>query len=190
MRDTRRSRRPQVETLETMTLLSGVTAMVMPQAPAPAAMTRNLPIPEIVGLNGQASGSYTSSRKISDAGAAYKLEKVSGMFDGYGKGVVTGTLHTPGFIRNSRSVGTLKVALPGGAVFVALSSGSQKSFAGLPSQVSYVITRGTGRFHDAAGDPTGRGVIDVSSRASSGLMIFSGHGKISLNFRPQNVTVA
>lgn len=190
MRDRRRSRQPQVETLEAMTLLSGVTAMVMHPTSALVMPAGTPSTPEIVALNGHASGSYTSSRKFSDAGTAYKLEKVSGTFAGYGRGVVTGTLHTPGFIRNSDTVGTLKVALPGGSVVLALFSGSQKSFAGLPSQLTYVITRGNGKFHDAAGDPTGRGVIDVSSKASSGFVIFNGHGKVGLTFHPQNVTLA
>ena len=35
-------------------------------------------------------------------------------------------------------------------------------------------------FHNAVGDPVGRGVVSVSTKAASGLSLFSGHGKIAL----------
>jgi hypothetical protein len=198
MRDTRRGRRPQVEPLEAMTLLSGVTAMVMPETETPtelmattSAVVSKTPIPEIVALNGKAFGSYSSSRKIPDAGTTYTLNKVAGTFTGYGKGVVTGTLTTPGFIMNAKATGALKVSLTGGTVTLALTSAPQKSFSGLPSKFSYVIVHGTGKFQNAAGDPTGRGVINVSSKASSSVFtLFKGHGKIALAFHAQPVALA
>jgi hypothetical protein len=164
MRNTRRNRRSrplEVEPLESMLLLSTLTPLHSAATAAPTALVMTTPV--VVNLNGTTSGTYTSDQKNPDTGTQYNVTTV-GSFAHYGPATVLGTLHSVGFIANGHATGTLRVFLPGGTLTLELTGPTQPGFSHLPSQFTYVITKGTGKFHNAAGDPIGRGTVDVTLR--------------------------
>ena len=152
---------PAVEQLEAVELLTGLTAISNPPAAAAAPIVSAIPIPIIVGLNGQTHGSYSSQVRIPDTGTIYDLQ-TTGKFHGYGQATVTGTLHTTGFTATGRAFGTLKVVLPQGTLTLTLTGPTQPGFSPLPNTFSFVISNGTGKFHNKVGDPVGRGTVTVT----------------------------
>jgi hypothetical protein len=184
----RRSRPLEVEPMEPKLLLSGANIVSVPPAPEPLLPILRLPLPIIVGLSGTAHGSYTSSQKVPDVGTSYTVS-ASGTFTTYGKAAVSGSLQTPGFIATGKATGTLNLAFVGGTLTLALTGPTEKGFGGLPSEFSFVITKGTGRFHNSVGDPVGKGTVDVSITPGATGTALSGHGLITLTFHPGIVVV-
>jgi hypothetical protein len=176
----RRNRPLEVEALESMMLLSGLTTM---PTMAPVAMT--IPLPIIVGLQGTTRGVYTSSHHNPDTGTSYSVF-TAGTFKHYGPGAVTGNLHSVGFMASGHATGTLQVTLPGGTLTLALTGPTQPGFSPLPTQFSFVITKGTGKFHNAVGDPVGKGTVDVTLKPA----MHGGAGQITLVFHPGVVAIA
>jgi hypothetical protein len=176
-----------VEFLEGKSLLSAVaTAAVPPRAlPAP----QYIPLPIIVSLDGTTRGSFKSSSPVPDVGRTYNV-LATGRFAGYGVGVVSGTLHSLGFIASGQATGTLTVSLPGGTVTLSLTGPSQRGFSPLPTEFSFVVTKGTGKFHNKVGDPVGAGTVDVTLNPVAGSASLRQVGAITLVFHPQWVVIA
>ena len=182
-----RNRRLDVESLESMTLLSGMTAVVGHPLPAAQISSQAIPLPIIVGLKGTTHGTYTSS-SFPDVGTSYSVS-TAGKLSGYGVGTVYGTLHSLGFIASGHASGTLHVVLPGGTLTLKLTGPTQKGFSPLPKQFSFEITKGTGKFHNATGDPVGKGTVNVTIKPGPGAGL-QGHGQVTLTFVPGIVAIA
>jgi hypothetical protein len=103
-------------------------------------------------LNGQLSGSYSSST-FPDVGTTYDLSG-QGQDQLLGPTSVTGRLHSLGFILHGVAGGTLTLSGSRGTVTLELTGPPQDGFAPLPNQFDYVITGGTGAFADATGQGT------------------------------------
>ncbi len=184
-----RNRRLEVESLESMTLLSGMTAVVGHPLPAAQISSQTIPLPIIVGLKGTTHGVYNAS-SFPDVGTSYSVY-TAGKFQGYGPGVVYGTLHSLGFLASGQATGTLHVILPGGTLTLTLTGPTQKGFSPLPKQFSFEITKGTGKFHNATGDPVGKGTVSVALKPGPGAGAgLNGHGQVTLTFVPGIVAIA
>ena len=192
MSDSRRNRknRPlEVEPLEALTLLSGVAGLVASPPIAAAVSTSITSVPVIVPLDGATHGSYRTDRSLPDVGTTYHVTTV-GRFAHLGIGNVSGTLTTLGNIQQGQATGRLLVRLPGGTVTLALTGPTQNGFSTLPSEFSYSIVKGTGKFHNHVGDPVGHGVVDVVIRPPIGGLRGPRFGAISLAFHSLVVVIA
>jgi hypothetical protein len=180
----RRNRPLEVESLESMLLLSTLSV----NSPPVAATT--IPIPIIVGLKGSAHGNYTSEQKNPDTGTTYSVF-TAGRFEHYGPAVVTGSLQSLGNIASGKATGTLHVIVPGGTLTLTLTGPTQPGLSKLPTEFSFVITKGTGKFHNSVGDPVGKGTVDVTLKPNAtGASPAHGHGQVTLVFKPGIVAVA
>jgi hypothetical protein len=190
MRDTHRGRRRRpllVEPLDARTLLSGLATTTLPPVGPPSAQT--IPLPIIVALNGTTRGAYSFVTKNPDIGKSYTVATV-GKFKTYGEGTVVGTLHTLGNVASGHATGTLTVYLPGGTVTLSLTGPLQKGFSPLPTEFSFVITKGTGKFHNAVGDPVGAGTVTLSLKPIPGSTATAGAGQLTMVFHSKPVAIA
>ncbi len=183
-----RNQRLEVESLESMTLLSAMTAVVGHPLPPAQISAQAIPLPIIVGLKGTTHGVYTSS-SFPDVGTSYTVY-TAGKLSGYGTGAVYGTLHSLGFLASGQATGTLHVILPWGTLTLTLTGPTQPGFSPLPKQFSFEITKGTGKFHNAVGDPVGKGTVSVALKPGPGGAGLHGHGQVTLTFVPGIVAIA
>lgn len=191
MHDAHRNRRtwhPEVEALESMTLLSGL-AISSPVVAAAVVTPPGAPIPIIVALNGTTRGVYHTERKAPDTGTSYLVNTV-GRFDDYGPAYVYGELHSLGNVKSGDATGTLHVILPGGTLTLRLTGPEQKGLSKLPGEFTFVITEGTGKFHNKVGDPVGKGVVDVDLKPDSKSKGPIQFGQVTLTFHSRPVVVA
>jgi hypothetical protein len=89
-----------------------------------------------------------------------------------------------GNVFEGRASGSLLVSVPGGTLTLTLTGPIQGGFAALPSKFSFVITRGTGKFHNRVGDPVGRGTVDVLLKPAAASPGTQAQGGITLVFHP------
>src|SRR3954454_4070601 len=113
MRRKRFRAQPQVEGLESMTLLSGAAGMMTGAAPLAAHLSP--PAPQPLVLSGTAHGSYVGHQSNPDTGTQYSLF-AQGRVTPLGQSIVRGSFTTPGFILNGTAQGTLTVSGPRGSV--------------------------------------------------------------------------
>ncbi len=150
MRPSKR-RRPQLEALEAMTLLSAA----MPHGAAQVAASSHK---VHLALNGSIGGPNSSTVTNPDVGASLSLDG-SGRVAPLGQVSSTGSLHMTGFIKTGHATGTLTLEGPKGSVTLALEGPSQAGFSGPPSALTYTITGGTGPYAGA----TGRGTATLTT---------------------------
>src|SRR5262249_26228889 len=139
MRDGDRKRRKRkralgFETLESMTLLSGVWVPgVSGSAPlvAPAATGSSTGMGSVqadaskpVAVNGPVRGVASFDRTLPDAGTTYTLGTI-GRFSGLGHAVVSGTLHSVGFIAQGQATGALTLYAHQGSLSLQLTGPTQ-----------------------------------------------------------------
>jgi hypothetical protein len=67
---------------------------------------------------------------------------------------ISGTLHTPGFILQGHTTGTLVLSSAQGSITLQLVGPPQPGFSPPPSTLQYTITGGTGAYAGAAGQGT------------------------------------
>src|SRR5262249_6256282 len=116
--------------------------VVAPGAPANADQS---------GLDGQVVGTYRTEVTNPDVGATQTLVGV-GVFEQLGEVQVSGTLHTPGFIREGRTPGTLQLSNEFGTVTVQLvGQQPQPGFTPPPDAFDYTIVGGTGAYAGISG---------------------------------------
>ncbi len=179
----RRSRRDQplqVESLEGLTLLSGLAASLAPTAAeitAAAART--------VSLRAHAKGTFTTSHSLPDTGTTYNIV-AKGATVGGARLSVKGDLQTPGFIAQGRTTGTLTVSTARGSLTLLVTGPLQPGFSPLPSKLGFTITGGTGIF---AHNHSGSGTILLTDHVTSPSTSISPSGTISLVFRPGSSVV-
>jgi hypothetical protein len=187
MRQTQRNRRNrplEVEPLESMMLLSGLTMVNRPAMAAP--IVTSMPQPVSVSLSGTTRGIYAFSNFNPDLGTAYSLS-TSGKFANYGPAVVFGNLHSLGNVASGQATGTLFVIVPGGTLTLRLTGPTQPGFSPLPTTFSFVVTKGTGKFHNA---PMGSGTVDVALKPFGSSMNKFGTGQVTLTFHPAAAAMA
>jgi hypothetical protein len=143
-------RRPEVESLESMVLLSGLSIAQRPGAAALVAHEAQTSSP--VQISGTAKGTYAAGRAV---GAPVHFS-AKGSLTPVGRATLTGTLQ----LATASPSGTLTISVKKqGKVFASLTT------AGLGSPVFYTITGGTGTLAGESGSgealvttvPTGRG---------------------------------
>ena len=172
--------RPALESLESMTLLSGVAAM---HAHVPAAEVA--PMPGVISLQGRIQGFYLAHQNNPDTGKVINVFAV-GRINPLGESAVNGTLNTPGFIMSNTVTGNMTVRSRFGSLNLQLTGvESPTSPTSTPSnmELTYTIKSGTGQLQ---GD-TGTGVIDVSLHSfGSAFSRFrgGGFGRVTFNFHP------
>jgi len=184
MRRTNRQRRNRplgFEPLESIRLLSGLT--MAGNGAAEAASTLAFPLPILVALKGVTRGTYTSGSEIPDVGTTYSVH-TSGKFARYGAAAVSGSLHSLGFIAQGKAGGSLLVTVAGGTLTLRLTGPAQQGFSALPNRFSYVITKGTGKFHNQVGDPVGKGTVDVIIMPQGSSTARHAQGSVTLVFHP------
>ena len=165
-------RRPQLETLEAMTLLSGPTAAVV------ATMNHQ------VQLDGTAKGNYHEVIKNPDTGAVYYFFG-SGRGHSAGRVDVTANIHSPGNIANGQSHGMLVLSGPRGSLTLTLTGPPQNGNTPVPDVFSFTITNASGKYRGAHGT----GYIDLgltpkatptpAARTSAGIVV---HGTFTMTF--------
>jgi hypothetical protein len=155
-----RRKRPQLEALEAMTLLSAA----MPQTTAlVAASSHKLHL----ALSGSIGGPSSSAVTNPDVGASFSLDG-SGRVAPLGQVSSTGSLHLTGFIATGHATGTLTLRNAKGTVTLALTGPSQPGFSGPPSSLSYTVTGGTGLYAKATGRGTATLAVTPEQRAPQG----------------------
>jgi hypothetical protein len=101
-------------------------------------------------LNGTLDGRWQVDMSIPDTGEHQTLTG-SGSVTPLGTVQATADLHSPGFISNGRTTGTLVLSNARGTVQISLKGPSQSGFSGPPSTFVYAITGGTGAYAFATG---------------------------------------
>jgi hypothetical protein len=160
MRETRQTR-PQLESLESMTLLSGVAAAALRHNHhAEVVVINNGPTNPNPGtaitLKGTERGLYSAGQQIPDTGKQYTLFAL-GRVTPLGSTFTTGSFHAPGFITTGTVDGSLTVRALRGTLTLHLTGTAPGSSSG-PFDLTYAITQGSGAF---AGN-SGTGTVDIT----------------------------
>lgn len=180
--------RPQLEALESMTLLSGVAAAAVHRPHAEVAAVNNGPTTPgtTITLSGTERGLYFARQQNPDTGKQYSFTAV-GRVSPLGLTFSTGSFHTPGFILNGMVDGSLTLRAPRGLVNVMLSGPAQGPSAGV-FDLTYTITGGTRNF----ANDKGTGPVEVTVRPFGSGSVSSRRGevgRITLNFGAMTTTV-
>jgi hypothetical protein len=166
---------PQVEGLESMTLLSGLATTVH----AAASAMVSTPV-QTISLTGTANGNYISRQSNPDVGTSYNFT-ARGRIAPLGQTFDVGSFRTPGFIQNGQTQGRLTLIGPRGTVRLSIT---EVTPTGTPTanvfHFTYTITGGTGRFRHAQG--TGNLDVTLTPSTSSTNSVHLGHGKVALTF--------
>jgi hypothetical protein len=172
-----RSRMPELESLEEFLLMSGL----LPGTGAPVVLPEVAitPLLVLVRLNGATHGTYTRHHGPLDVSKFVYTFKTSGDFQQYGSATVTGSVHTPGFIKMGRAGGTLHLRFATGTLSLKLTGLILTKPAELPADFNLQVSKGTGRFRGAAGNGSlFLHVTPIVSSATAG-----NTGKVTLTFR-------
>jgi len=176
MRISRRTR-PQLEGLESMTLLSALApALTHPGGPILAAATAPV-TPTPVKLNGTLKGDYHVAGKTNpDTGFDYVFSG-NGSIGALGHVHVTGHVHSLGNIATGHATGLIVLSTPKGSLTLHLTGPEQKGFAKLPDHFKFKITNSSGKYLGDAGTGT---VVFV--RDPAGTSATPEHGTFTMVF--------
>ena len=164
MRISRRTH-PQLEVLESMTLLSALSpALVNPGGPILAAATTQGTTTQ-VSLNGTLTGEYHGAGKVNpDKGLHYAFSgKGSIGALGHVNVDVTGHLHSLGNVAK----GLIVLSTPNGSLTLHLTGPEQKGFAKLPDHFTFKITNSSGKYLGDQGTGTVVFVRDPAGTSTS-----------------------
>jgi hypothetical protein len=171
----KRDRRPQLETLESMTLLSGIAAGLHHLAAVDiAGLTSRPATPTKISLNGVLTGTYHVKSPNPDVGA-------NDTFFGHGKirplgtADVTGHAHSLGNVATGKARGLLVISTPQGSLTLRLEGPNQKGLAPLPDRFRFKITNASGSYLKDRGHGT---VVLVLDPAKAG----ADHGTFTMVF--------
>jgi len=175
MRISRRTR-PQLEVLESMTLLSALSPVlvhlggpILAAATAPGTTT-------LVSLNGTLTGDYHVAGKANpDKGLDYVFSG-NGSVGPLGHTDVTGHLHSLGNVAG-QAKGLIVLSTPNGSLTLHLTGKEQNAFAPLPDRFTFKITNSSGKY---LGDQ-GTGTI-VFVRDPAGTSASPEHGTFTMVF--------
>jgi len=166
MRNSRRTR-PQLETLESMALLSAL-APVLTHPGGPTLTAATAPVtPTPVSLNGTLKGNYHVAGKVNpDTGLDYVFSG-NGSIAALGHVHVTGNVHTLGNIATGHADGLLVLSTPKGSLTLHLTGPERKGFAKLPDHFKFKITNGSGKYLHDAGTGTVVVVLDPAGTSAT-----------------------
>jgi len=176
MRISRRTR-PQLEVLESMTLLSALSpALVHLGGPILAAATAP-GTTTLVSLNGTLTGDYHVAGKANpDKGLDYVFSG-NGSIGALGYVHVTGHLRSLGNVVNGHAHGLIVLSTPNGSLTLHLTGPEQKGLANLPDRFTFKITNSSGKY---LGDQ-GTGTV-VFVRDPAGTSATTEHGTFTMVF--------
>ena len=146
MREAKRYQ-PQIEDLESLTLLSGGFAGMH----GPAASIATLAIAErrqvdaFLHLNGTLAGTYQVVSGMSDVGHIYTLAG-DGFINPLGQAHGTGDFNQLGFVARGRAHGQIALTTSRGSLTLTFKGPLQKGFAPLPYVFLFKITSGSGAY--------------------------------------------
>ena len=152
--------RPEVEPLESLTLLSIISPALSshPSGSAEVASSTRIRTTRPVALNFTVQGSYQVIMKNPDVGRTYQFQTEStGRTHGLGPTTLDGAITTPGFVAQGYATGQLIAHTSRGDLQIQLAGPLTAGFSALPGKLSYSITGGTGKYAHAHGF----GVVDV-----------------------------
>jgi len=184
MRISRRTR-PQLEVLESMTLLSALSpALGHSGGPVLAAATTQGTMTP-VSLNRTLRGDYHVAGKVNpDTGLDYLFSgKGSIGALGHVNVDVTGNLHSLSFVAKGQATGLIVLSTPKGSLTLHLTGPEQKGFAKLPDHFTFKITNSSGKY---LGDQ-GTGTV-VLVRDPAGTSASPEHGTFTMVFVPAPVS--
>jgi hypothetical protein len=145
--------RPQLESLESLNLLSGPSAaasgVLAALAPTAAPATE-------IHLTGTVEGSYQLQIKNPDTGKDFTFLGSAKVMP-LGQVTLIGSIHSPGNIANGHSTGLLVLWTPRGSVTLDVTGPPQNSTTPVPDVFNFKIAKAVGTFE---GD-TGTGYIDL-----------------------------
>jgi len=147
MRMSRRTR-PQLEVLESMTLLSALSpALAHPGGPILAAATTPGTTTQ-VSLNGTLTGDYHVAGQVNpDKGLHYVFSGNGSVKPlGHADVDVTGNLHSLGNVAEGQAKGLIVLSTPKGSLTLHLTGPEQKGFAKLPDHFTFKITNSFGKY--------------------------------------------
>ena len=168
MRISRRTR-PQLEVLESMTLLSALTpALVHSGAGGPIlAATTTTGTTTQVSLNGKLTGDYHVAGKVNpDTGLDYVFSG-NGSVSPLGHTHVTGNLHSLGNVAEGQAKGLIVLSTPYGSLTLHLTGPEQKGLAKLPDEFTFKITNSSGKYLGDQGTGTVVFVPDPAGTSAS-----------------------
>jgi len=169
----RRGLKPNLERFEGRIVCSGLLHSQL--ANALSALTV---VKKTVSLHGALRGQLHSEFGIPDDGRTFSLSG-SGLVAGIGRASIAGNLQTTGFIAQGHAHGTLTLALEHGRITLELTgSNTQSGFAGLPSNFTYTVTSGTGRYRNV----TDHGIAALTNESQQ--------GAFTLTLRSSNTKIA
>jgi hypothetical protein len=145
---TKRYWRPEVEALEERTVLSAGFRLA-PIALSPVAHHGHH-AQQVLALDGSVSGTWQKRLTLPDTGGDQVLTG-SGVVAPLGHVRLRGELHTPGFISQGKTLGTIKLTNAKGSVSVQMVGPPQPGFSVPPSTFHYTILGGTGQYVGASG---------------------------------------
>jgi hypothetical protein len=178
-RSRRWSRAPQVEALESLTLLSGLTVPgTSPVLPVPVLTGSIHAAAATAALTGTARGVYSSTSRNPDTGTTYYIN-AAGNLAGLGGTAVSGSMRTPGFVARGQATGTLTLYAARGTITLHLVGPTQPGFIALPATLSYTIGGGTRAYRGA----TGSGTVDLALHPVAPKVVV-GVGQVTLVFHP------
>ena len=163
MRISRRTR-PQLEVLESMTLLSALSpTLAPPGGPILIAATTQ------VSLNGKLTGNYHVAGKVNpDTGLDYVFcGKGSIWALGHVTVDVTGHLHSLGNVAKGQAKGLIVLSTPEGSLTLHLTGPEQKGLAKLPDRFTFKITNSSGKYLGDQGTGTVVFVRDPAGTSAS-----------------------
>ena len=155
---------PQIENLESITLLSGMFAGMH----GPTASISTLAVPEprraaaFLGLNGWSRGTYQVIAGPPDMGATYKLSG-GGFVDPLGKSHITGTVNQLGNVARGRARGQIVIAASRGDLTLTLIGPVRSGFSPLPERFSFKITSASGAYRHVRGHGTAILIVGQAS---------------------------
>lgn len=144
-------RRPQLEALEAMTMLSAAAAV----APVPVAAESMPPASHHIQLSGGIQGTYVVRMVNPDVGKTYYFSGTPGQLSPLGRSKLIGGIQAPGFIANGHSRGALLITNSQGSLTLGVIGPAHPGGPPFPNVFNYTIIRGTGLYQ---GD-TGTGYI-------------------------------
>ncbi len=174
-----RSTRPQLEILESMTLLSTLTPVLTHPGgliiPADTSTGTTTP----VSLNGTVKGNYhVTSKSNPDVGLTYDFSG-NGKIGALGHVHATGHLHSVGNIAEGHATGLIVLSDPSGSLTLHVAGPEQKGFASLPDRFTFKITNGSGKYRHDTGTGT---VVFVRDPAGTASITTSEHGTFTMVF--------
>jgi hypothetical protein len=152
-----RNTRPQLEVLESMTLLSalahplayqGGPILVHPlvHQGGPIQITLGSGTEKPVSLKGTLKGNYhLSGAVIADTGLDYVFSG-KGTIGALGHVDMTGNMHSLGYIAEGRATGSIILSIPKGSMTLQLTGPEQNGFAHLPDHFKFKITNTSGKY--------------------------------------------